>query len=70
MIIKKAVETYITNLAFSLLSGCSSPVVNATIRPEAKSAITPFIEYQQKILNGLLNADGSTPGASDTSLTT
>ena len=70
MVIKKAVETYVTNLAFSLLSGCSSPVINATIRPTAKSAITPFVEYYQKIQSGILNADGSTPGASDTSLTT
>jgi len=68
MIIKKAVETYVTNLAFSLLSGCSSPIVNATIRPEAKSAIAPFIEYQQKIRDALLNSDGSTPGANDTTL--
>jgi hypothetical protein len=26
------------------------------------------VEYQQKILAGSLNADGSTPGASDTAL--
>lgn len=70
MVIKKAVETYVTNLAFSLLSGCSSPLVNATIRPSAATALAPFVEYQQKILAGTLNADGSTPGASDTSLAT
>ena len=70
IIIKKAVETYITNLAVNLLSGCSSPIINATIRPEAAAAITPFVEYQQKILAGSLNADGSTPGASDTALAT
>lgn len=70
MIIKKAVETYVTNLAFSLLSGCSSPLVNATIRPTAASALAPFVAYQQKILAGTLNADGSTPGASDTTLAT
>jgi hypothetical protein len=68
IIIKKAVETYITNLAFSLLSGCSSPLVNATIRPSAAAAIAPFVAYQQKILNGTLNADGSTPGANNTTL--
>jgi hypothetical protein len=68
MIIQKAVETYITNLAFSLLSGCSSPMVNATIRPEAKSAIAPFLAYQEKVRAGLLNADNTTP--TDTTLTT
>jgi hypothetical protein len=70
IVIQKAVETYITNLAFNLLSGCSSPVVNATIRPTAKSAIAPFVEYYQKIQNGVLNADGSTPGANNTTLAT
>jgi hypothetical protein len=68
IVIKKAVETYVTNLAFSLLSGCSSPLVNATIRPSAAAAIAPFVAYQQKILNGTLNADGSTPGANNTTL--
>jgi len=52
MIVKKAVETYITNLAFSLLSGCSNQLVNATIRPAAKEALTPFVEYQAKVLAG------------------
>lgn len=70
MIIKKAVETYITNLAFSLLSGCSSPIINATIRPAAAAALSPFVIYQQKILNGTLNTDGSIPGAADTALAT
>jgi len=68
IVIKKAVETYVTNLAFSLLSGCSSPLVNATIKATAAAAITPFVEYQQKILAGTLNADGSIPGANDTTL--
>ena len=70
IVIQKAVETYITNLAFNLLSGCSSTVINATIRPTAKSAIAPFVEYYQKIQNGVLNADGAVPGASDTALAT
>ena len=70
IIIKQAVETYVTNLAFSLLSGCSSPLINATIKPAAKSAIAPFVEYYQKIQSGILNADGSTPGANDTTLAT
>ena len=70
IVIQKAVETYITNLAFSLLSGCSSPIINATIRPTAATALSPFVEYQQKILAGQLNADGSTPGASDAALAT
>jgi hypothetical protein len=70
IVIKKAVETYITNLAFSLLSGCSSPLINATIRPSAAAALTPFVEYQQKILAGTLNADGSAPGENNTTLAT
>jgi hypothetical protein len=68
IIIKQAVETYVTNLAFSLLSGCSSPLINATMKPTAVAAITPFVEYQQKILDGTLNADGTIPGANDTTL--
>jgi hypothetical protein len=70
MVIQKAVETYATNLAFSLLSGCSNQLVNATIRPTASTALTPFVEYQQKILAGTLNSDGSAPGANDTALAT
>jgi hypothetical protein len=68
MIIKKAVETYVTNLAFSLLSGCSNQLVTATIRPEAQSAIAPFLAYAQKIQAGLINADGNSP--TNTTLTT
>ena len=68
IVIKQAVETYVTNLAFSLLSGCSNQLVNATIKPAAATALTPFVEYQQKILAGTLNADGSTPGANDTTI--
>jgi len=60
MVIQKAVETYITNLAFSLLSGCSNQLVQATIRPEAATALGPFVAYQQKIQTGELNADGTT----------
>lgn len=70
IIIKRAVETYVTDLAFKLLSGCSSGLINATIRPEAKTALTPFVTHQQKILAGTINADGSTPGANDTTLAT
>jgi len=70
IIIKRAVETYITDIAFKLLSGCSSGLIDSTIRPEAKTAITPFVEYQQRILAGTINADGSTPGANDTILAT
>jgi len=68
IVIKQAVETYVTNLAFSLLSGCSNQLVNATIKPAAATALTPFVEYQQKILAGTLNADGSIPGANDTTI--
>jgi hypothetical protein len=70
IIIKRAVETYITDLAFKLLSGCSSGLVNATIRPEAKEAMTPFVEYNQKILSGELNSDGTLPGSNDITLAT
>jgi hypothetical protein len=59
IIIKQAVETYVTNLAFSLLSGCSNQLVNATIKPSAATALAPFVEYQQKIRDGLINADGT-----------
>jgi len=68
IVIKQAVETYVTNLAFSLLSGCSNQLVNATIKPAAATALAPFVAYQQKILAGTLNADGSTPGATDTTI--
>jgi hypothetical protein len=47
-------------LAFSLLSGCSNQLVQATIRPEAATALGPFVAYQQKIQTGELNADGTT----------
>ena len=70
IIIKKAVENYIIDLAFKLLSGCSSGLVNATIRPAAKEAMTPFVEYTQKIIAGELNSDGSLPGSNDTTLAT
>jgi len=70
IIIKRAVETYVIDLAFKLLSGCSSGLVNATIRPEAKEAMTPFVEYTQKIIAGELNSDGSLPGSNDVTLAT
>ena len=70
IIIKRAIETYVIDLAFKLLSGCSSGLVNATIRPEAKEAMTPFVEYTQKIIAGELNSDGSLPGSNDTILAT
>jgi hypothetical protein len=61
IVIKQAVETYVTNLAFSLLSGCSNQLVNATIKPSAAAALAPFVAYQQKVRDGLLNADNTTP---------
>jgi len=70
IIIKRAIETYVIDLAFKLLSGCSSGLVNATIRPAAKEAMTPFVEYTQKILAGELNSDGTLPGSNDTTLAT
>ena len=70
IVIKRAVETFVIDLAFKLLSGCSSGVVDSIIRPEAKAAITPFVEYTQKIMAGELNSDGSLPGSNDTILAT
>jgi len=70
IIIKRAIETYVIDLAFKLLSGCSSGLVNATIRPAAKEAMTPFVEYTQKIIEGELNSDGSLPGSNDVTLAT
>ena len=68
--IKQAVETYANYLAFNLLSGCSSTLLNQTLRPSAKEALTPYVAYLQKQqLEGTL--DGTTGTApSNTTLTT
>jgi len=60
-IITAAVEQFIVGLAFDLLSGCNSKLMNAIVNPTAKAAITPFVEYQQKIRNGELPAGGVSP---------
>lgn len=53
-IITAAVEQFIMGLAFDLLSGCNSKLMNAVINPAAKTAIAPFVEYQQKVNAGEL----------------
>jgi hypothetical protein len=68
--IKRAVETYANFIAFNLLTGCSNTLLNATLRPSVKEAITPYATYIQKQqIDGLV--DGTTGVApSDTTLTT
>ena len=68
--IKRAVETYANFLAFNLLSGCSSTLLNQTLRPSVKEALTPYVSYLQKQqIDGAL--DGITSRSpSDTTLTT
>jgi len=68
--IKQAVETYANFIAFNLLSGCSSTLLNQTLKPTVKEAITPYVEYLQKQqLEGAV--DGITGIApSNTTLTT
>jgi len=67
-IIQRAVENYINFLVFNLLSGCSNELLNATLIPSVKQALTPYAAYQQKILEGKLNQDGSTPGTATETL--
>ena len=45
LIIKRAVENYITNLAYSLLTGCSNQLLTATIKPDVLSNIEPYISF-------------------------
>lgn len=67
-IIKRAVENYINFLVFNLLSGCSSSLLNATLKDSVKEVLTPYAAYMQKQLDGKINQDGTTPGSSNTSL--
>lgn len=67
-IIQRAVENYINFLVFNLLSGCSNELLNATLIPSVKQVLTPYAAYQQKILEGKLNQDGSTPGTATETL--
>ena len=60
IVIQRAVETYITNLAFQLLSGCSSAAIQATIKPATLTAMTPLIEKFKSINAGELNSEGKT----------
>ena len=44
-IIKAAVEQFIMGLAFDLLSGCNSKLMNAIVSPTAKTALSPFVQH-------------------------
>jgi hypothetical protein len=46
--IKRAVESYVNYVVFNLLTGCSNTLLNATLRPSVKEAITPYAQYIQK----------------------
>jgi hypothetical protein len=46
--IKRAVESYVNYVVFNLLTGCSNTLLNATLIPSVKEAITPYAEYMQK----------------------
>lgn len=48
LVIKRAVETYVNYVVFNLLTGCSNTLLNATLRPSVKEAITPYATYLQK----------------------
>ena len=67
-IIQRAVENYINFLVFNLLSGCSNELLRTTLKPEIKDVLTPYAAYQQKILDGKINQDGSKPGTATETL--
>jgi hypothetical protein len=46
--IKRAVESYVNYVVFNLLTGCSNTLLNATLIPSVKEAITPYAQYIQK----------------------
>jgi hypothetical protein len=59
LVIKRAVESYINYVVFNLLTGCSSSLLDATLKPSVKETLTPYITYVQKQqLDGIL--DGAT----------
>ena len=65
--IKQAVETYANFLAFNLLSGCSNTLLNETLKPNVKEALTPYVTYLQKQqLDGLLDGVTSLPPSNTT----
>ena len=68
--IKRAVETYVNYVVFNLLTGCSTTLLNATLKPSVKEVLTPYATYMQKQqIDGAL--DGVTGVApSDTTLNT
>jgi hypothetical protein len=65
--IKQAVETYANFIAFNLLSGCSNTLLNQTLKPTVKEAITPYVTYLQKQqLDGALDGVTGTAPANTT----
>lgn len=51
-IIKAAVEQFIMGLVFDLLSGCNSKLINAIIKPDVATSLTPLVEHAQKVKAG------------------
>ena len=45
LIIKRAVENYITNLAFNLLTGCSNELLVTTMKPEVLANIAAYVGF-------------------------
>ena len=45
LIIKRAVENYITNLAFNLLTGCSNELLTVTMRPDVLANISSYVGF-------------------------
>lgn len=48
LVIKRAVETYANYIAFNLLSGCSTTILDQTLKPAVKQVIAPYAAYLQK----------------------
>ena len=70
LVIKRAVESYINYVVFNLLTGCSSTLLDATLKPSVKETLTPYITYLQKQqLDGILDGATGLP-IGDTVLTT
>jgi hypothetical protein len=74
LIIKRAVENYITNLAYNLLTGCGNQLLTTTIRPEVLSNIAPYIALvSSKIDNtntSYVDQTGTTVQPANTTLNT
>ena len=70
LVIKRAVESYINYVVFNLLTGCSSTLLDATLKPSVKETLTPYITYLQKQqLDGILDGATGLP-IGDTTLAT